>query len=179
MGEKILDLLRQGWSYNVIVAEIGCSKSTINYYAKKLGTAKKLRVYDWKVVQEYHDQGNNLSQCRNQFGFSKDAWDKAVERGELRPREWRIPLADLLVSDRGKKTSRKHLKVRLLLIGLLQDHCYECGLTEWRGRKLTMEMHHINGVSNDNRLENIVLLCPNCHSLTPNYCGKNKKRIAR
>ncbi len=92
MGERILTLLQQGWSYNAIVAEVGCSKSTINHYAKKLGTAKTLRVYDWKAVQIYHDQGHRLSQCRREFGFSKDAWDKAVERGELTPNPWRIPL---------------------------------------------------------------------------------------
>ena len=100
MGERILDLLRQGLSYNAIVAEVGCSKSTVNYYAKKLGTAKKLRVYDWKAVQAYHDQGNHMSDCRKHFNFSKDAWDKAVQRGELMPRPWKIPLEDILVSGR-------------------------------------------------------------------------------
>ena len=43
---------------------------------------------------------------------------------------------------------------------------------------LSLELHHINGIPNDNSLENLTLLCPNCHSLTPNYCGKNKKRTA-
>lgn len=52
---KILDLLRQGISYNAIVAEVGCSKFPVNYYAKQNGTAKKLRIYDWKVIQTYHD----------------------------------------------------------------------------------------------------------------------------
>ena len=65
MGERILDLLRQGFSYNAIVTEVGCSKSTINYYAKKLGTATSLRRYDWQDVQAYHDQGNTTSQCRS------------------------------------------------------------------------------------------------------------------
>ncbi len=85
----------------------------------------------------------------------------------------------MLVEDRGRNTSRKHLKIRLCRVGLLKDCCYECGLREWRGRLLPLELHHINGVSNDNRLENIILLCSNCHSLTPNYCGKNKKQPAR
>ena len=101
MGEKILDLLRQGWSYNAIVIEVGCSKSNVNYYAKKLGTAKKLRVYDWKAVQEYHNQGNSLHHCMKHFGFCKAAWQKAIERGELTPRVWMLPLEELLVNGRG------------------------------------------------------------------------------
>lgn len=176
MGERILDLLRQGLSYNAIVAEIGCSKSNVNYYAKKLGTATTLRRYDWQAVQAYHDQGNNLTQCRKHFGFSTDAWDKAVERGELKARPWQIALETLLVN--GRKTGRRHLKNRLLRAGLLQDHCQRCGLTHWLGEKLSLELHHVNGIPDDNRLENLNLLCPNCHSLTPNYCGKNKKRTA-
>lgn len=174
MGERILDLLRQGISYNAIAAEVGCSKSNVNYYAKKLGTAKKARIYDWKAVQEYHDRGNRLSQCKKHFGFSSDAWDKAVERGELLPRPWRIPLEDLLVS--GRRTGRRHLKERLSNAGVLEQHGHECGLVEWRGKKLPLELHHVNGVPDDNRVENLTLLCPNCHSLTPNYCGKNTKR---
>ena len=176
MGERILDLLRQGWSYNAIVAEVGCSKSNVNYYAKKLGTAKKLRVYDWKAIQEYHDQGHRLADCRRHFGFSSDAWDKAVRRGELTPRPWKIPIEDILVSD--GTTLRCHVRYRLLRSGLMEPCCQECGLTHWRGKKLPLELHHVNGIPNDNRLENLTLLCPNCHSLTPNYCGKNVKRKA-
>ena len=176
MGERILDLLRQGWSYNAIVTEVGCSKSNVNYYAKKLGTAKNHCVYDWKAVQEFHDQGNNMTECRKRFGFCTDSWDKAVKRGALKARPWQIALEELLVN--GRKTGRRHLKNRLLKASLLQDHCQECGLTHWRGKKLPLELHHVNGVPDDNRLENLTLLCPNCHSLTRNYCGKNKKRKA-
>jgi len=71
MGEKILNLLRQDWTYNAIVAEVGCSKSNVNYYARKLGTAKKLRVYDWAIIQDYHNQGNSLQHCMKHFGFCK------------------------------------------------------------------------------------------------------------
>ncbi len=137
MGERILDLLRQGISYNAIVAEVGCSKSTINHYAKKLGTAKKLRIYDWKAVQEYHDQGNRMSQCKRRFEFSSDAWDKAVERGELIPRVSVIPMESLLVN--GRSLSGRHLKSRLFRAGLMEQHCHECGLVEWRGQKLPLE----------------------------------------
>ncbi|WP_083937631.1 HNH endonuclease [Hymenobacter aerophilus] len=49
-------------------------------------------------------------------------------------------------------------------------------LSEWVGEPIPLELHHINGINNDHRLENLQLLCPNCHALTDNYRGKNQKR---
>lgn len=51
--------------------------------------------------------------------------------------------------------------------------CYNCGLTDWLGGKLILELDHINGDNTDNRLENLRFLCPNCHSQTENYKGRN------
>jgi hypothetical protein len=73
---------------------------------------------------------------------------------------------------RGRRTSRGHLKRRLLEEGLKSNRCETCGLTEWRGAPLSMALHHLNGDGLDNRLENLVLLCPNCHAQTPNFSGR-------
>ena len=58
----------------------------------------------------------------------------------------------------------------------MEPCCNECDLLCWHGKKLPLELRHINGAHDDNRAENPAILCPNCHSLTPNYCGKNMKR---
>ena len=50
--------------------------------------------------------------------------------------------------------------------------CENCGLIEWLGQQIPLEIHHINGVNTDNRIENLQLLCPNCHALTDNYRGR-------
>ena len=55
----------------------------------------------------------------------------------------------------------------------------ECGISEWRGKPLSMALHHINGDGADNRLANILFLCPNCHAQTPNYGGRNGHRKPR
>lgn len=55
------------------------------------------------------------------------------------------------------------------LIKLRGHKCECCGLTEWLGQPITLEIHHINGKHTDSRLENLQLLCPNCHSYTPNW----------
>ena len=55
--------------------------------------------------------------------------------------------------------------------------CEECGLTEWRGQKIPLQIHHKDGVHINNEINNLQLLCPNCHAQTENYAGRNKARI--
>jgi len=80
----------------------------------------------------------------------------------------RIPLEEILVAD---KVFQSHkLKKRLFAAGLKPAHCEECG---WARRTikgyLPLELHHVNGNPRDNRLENLKILCPNCHSMTDNH----------
>ncbi len=130
------------------------------------------RKYDWSEIQRYYDEGHSYRQCRAKFGFNSMSWFKARGRGELKTRPLAAPI-DLLLA-RGK--SRQNIKQRLLKAGILENRCQECGLSEWRGRRLSIQIDHINGVRNDNRLENLRMLCPNCHSLTDTFAGYNKAR---
>jgi 5-methylcytosine-specific restriction endonuclease McrA len=71
--------------------------------------------------------------------------------------------------------SRYSLKLYLIKFNLIPFRC-ECGLeSTWNGKPLSLQLDHINGVSNDNRIENLRFICPNCHSQTENYAGKSNK----
>lgn len=71
------------------------------------------------------------------------------------------------------------LKNRLFNEGVKEERCEKCGLTEWNGEPIPLQLHHINGNRRDNRLENLQILCPNCHAQTDNFCGKNVDKPKR
>lgn len=81
----------------------------------------------------------------------------------------------ILVENSTYKNS--HLRDRLIKEGIKEYKCENpnCGLSEWLGKPISLQLHHINGNNSDNRIENLQLLCPNCHSQTENYGGKNIK----
>lgn len=72
--------------------------------------------------------------------------------------------------------NRTKLKERLIKEKWLIYHCYICRLVDWNNQPIALHLDHINGINNDHRLENLRLLCPNCHSQTETYAGKNKIR---
>jgi len=82
----------------------------------------------------------------------------------------RLPIEELLTK---KNAASNWLKARLLEAGLLFPLCDLCGREQWLGRPIPLELDHINGEHSDNRLENLRVLCPNCHALTPTYRGRN------
>jgi hypothetical protein len=91
----------------------------------------------------------------------------------------KIPTQEILVEN-STYASTNSLKQRLLKEGLLEPFCHEldCGLRFWLDKPIVLHLDHINGNNRDNRIENLRLLCPNCHSQTETYCRRQVRELA-
>lgn len=87
----------------------------------------------------------------------------------------RLELSDILVEN-STYTNNHALKLRLIKEGILKYKCAICGISKWMGKKISLQLDHENGVHTDYRIENLRLLCPNCHSQTETYGAKNRKK---
>ena len=114
-----------------------------------------------KAIQEFN---LNISH------FTGQGWNTGLK---FKPFEAK-PIENILVINSNYQSYK--LKRRLIQEGFKENICERCKLSEWQGLPIPLELHHKNGNNRDNRLENIVLLCPNCHALTESYRGKNKSR---
>lgn len=74
------------------------------------------------------------------------------------------------------KHTRTVLRRNIIRNNLLPYKCAICGISKWNNKTLSLELDHINGMNNDNRLENLRFLCPNCHSQTTTYGSRNQQR---
>ena len=112
----------------------------------------------------------------SEYNIDTSHFDAYKKRRELSFKK-RIPLCDILVEN--SKYNRGHLKNRLYKNGLKERKCEMkgCGQGElWMGNKISLILDHINGVHNDNRIENLRIVCPNCNASLPTHCGKNNKK---
>lgn len=86
-----------------------------------------------------------------------------------------IPLQEILNGERPQYQTNK-LKHRLYKEGLKKNECEICGLNEWQGKKIQCHLDHIDGNRFNHKLDNIRIICPNCHSQTETFAGKNSRK---
>lgn len=90
------------------------------------------------------------------------------------PRKFtKFSLEDILAGKHPEYQTFK-LKNKLIAAGIKENRCEVCDITEWNGKPIKMQLDHIDGDPHNHRLENLQMICPNCHSQTETYCGKNK-----
>lgn len=149
--------------------------------AEQLKSAVQSSTSYRQVLAKLHlvEAGGNYTQIKkyakeyglNTTHFVGKVWNKGL-RGLGKPR---ISLATILVKDSSYQSYK--LKKRLFAEGIKKQYCEECG---WAKKTpdgyLPLELDHINGNHSDNRLENLRVLCPNCHSLKPTHRGRQLKK---
>jgi Zn finger protein HypA/HybF involved in hydrogenase expression len=100
---------------------------------------------------------------------------KRKNQMEIFKKKNKKPLNEILTEHSNFK--RATLKVRLVKEGLLKYECRDCNNKGvWKDKNLSLQLEHINGISDDNRLENLCFLCPNCHSQTETFAGKQHRK---
>lgn len=193
--EKVQNLRNEGKSFGEISKELlitksnasYCSKIDLNKYDAKMAArdkyidtvcalAKKcsninqiLKILGKKSTNEYYKQIKKILE-ENNVDTSHFTYNEKYKPNGI---EEKKSLSDYLVI--GSAITISKLRSRLIKEGVKEHKCEKCGRTEWEGEIIPLQLHHINGDRTDNRLENLQLLCPNCHALTDNYCGRKLK----
>lgn len=130
-------------------------------------------------LMEMQASGGNYSTFKKyckEFQIDISHFDGRAVKSIRKPAP-KLLLSEILVN--GRHMSSGHLKSRLFKAGLLENKCHICQIDQWQDRPLNCQIDHINGDTWDNRLENLRILCPNCHSQTETFSGRNIKRTEK
>lgn len=145
--------------------------------------SKKYITFEWKErIIDAINKTNNMTEAYKLLGLERKVFKRMAEelgvykpnqgnKGSIKPSFKRIKIEDIFNNKVPFETHK--LKLRLLEEGYKQYICEKCKNTEWLGNKIPLELHHIDGNTKNNSLDNLELLCPNCHALTDNYRSKN------
>lgn len=194
--DKILHLRAEGKSYSEISKELNCNRSLVAFYCgrrfnideqNERETSKK--EYE-SIVCDLAKTCKNVNQICKAVGKKDTNTNRErikqilkkndVDISHFQPIESGVKVfirykdEDVYCKNSAIK-STKNIRKRLIKDGLKQEVCECCKGTEWLGKPIPLQVHHINGDNTDNRIENLQLLCPNCHAFTDTYCGRAKK----
>ena len=146
--EQFIEAVASSLSYAEVIRKLGLKPAGSNY-----DTVKR------KISELNLDTTHMTGQAWNQ--------------GErYKPVQLARPLSEILVKN-STWVNSNNLRKRLLKEGFKEHKCECCGRSEWLGKPIALELHHVNGIKDDLRIENLIILCPNCHAFTDNYRGKN------
>ena len=146
--EKLIDIVNNSLSIKDVLLKLNLSLSGGNY-----SHISKIMNYYNICIEHFKGQSYNKGRT-----FKRKA-----------PSEY------LIRYDKSKFVSNDKLKKRMLRDKVVEYKCIGCNLSEWRGYPIPLHLHHIDGDRWNNTIDNLEILCPNCHSLTDNFAGKKNK----
>ena len=178
--------LKEGMSLRKIGGLTDKSLTTIRYWVDKYGIKPKDYYDKWSIEQlkPLIDSSKSKAEILEKMGvslkagnyrtlkryFDKYNIDNDLYKGNPKRNANRVKYNDSEVFCENSQYNSAHLKNRVLVSNLLEYKCVGCGNEgEWNGRKLVLQIDHINGINTDNRISNLRFMCPNCHSQTETF----------
>lgn len=146
--QDLINAVKDSFSYSQVIQKLGLRPAGSNYNTVKF----KIKSLNLDISH-----------------FTGQGWNIGIRYKQIKPAK---PINEVLIKDSYHNSN--HLRTRLLNEGIKERKCERCGNSNCEGFPISLELHHVNGDKFDNRLENLQILCPNCHALTHNYRGKNK-----
>lgn len=150
--DQLQKMLDESQSFSNFFEKIG--------FCRKGGNSKTLK----RIIQEYNLNTNQLDKNRQEY-FAQCA---------LKSKNRTRKIEDIL-NNKVEFHSSWHLLRRLVKEGVKKYECEICGIEEWNGKPISLQLHHKDGKRNNNELSNLQILCPNCHSQTETFGTKNMK----
>ena len=158
-----------------------CSECDIN---SRWMNNKEQKNKDFKkIVIEVSKNSNTVKEASKKLGLDYKTFRKYAKKyGVFNPNQGfnaknrnynKIPLKRIL-ENKHPNYNNSALRIRLIKENIKEAKCERCKLSYWENEIIHFELHHIDGNRYNHKLENLQILCPNCHSLTKNYCSKNK-----
>lgn len=192
LGDDVERLKLVGKTHKEVAKELNCCESTVAYWVRKraIGRVSKPRKsnhFDKKTLEEAVSRVRCWSDLCTELGRGRTSALHIALREQVD--DYGIDVSHFIYADprtspatrrvqggrtleqmlTSRTTKSDDLRRRLISDGLKKSECELCHLSVWMGRPIPLELDHINGDHFDNRLENIRILCPNCHSQTPHH----------
>jgi hypothetical protein len=154
---------RGGWIRRYSEAQIRSAVSSSRSLAQVFASLGE----PWSASKQARLKQHLLEMRIDTTHFVGQGWRRGIRRPVVAAR----PLSQILVV--GRRLNSHGLKQRLIQEGLKRQRCEICLCSVWNGEPIPLELDHINGRRDDNRLSNLRILCPNCHAQTDTYRGRN------
>lgn len=147
-----------------------------------MNTKKMFNAAESELILKQFKAGIAPSVIKKNFKVGKNRIDRFIKENNLQydPKKYQSGKGRLHVNTLEKVFCKNSVRGNVIVNSLIKEHniiphnvCHNCGIEEWLGKEIVFDLDHINGNNRDNSISNLRYLCPNCHSQTLNYKGRN------
>jgi len=158
-----------------MLCDYGCSKDA-NFTLKNGKNCCSKRPSGCEVLKKINSEKTKLSYTKNKRPAATEVYNRLSQetKNKMNWAKGKTLTPNDTIFTEDSLYSNELVKGRIVKDNLLEYKCIKCGIDSWCGESIVLDLDHINGNNRDNRLSNLRFLCPNCHSQTDTYKGRNK-----